>query len=1397
VTPTATSTPVNLQTLTLAPDPITPGVGKAVTVTITIGDVAPGDGLLVSLSGIDPKIATAPSSVTIPAGSNIASFNVTGVAVGNTSVTATATGHTQGSATINVRQNQILLPPSVLVAPGASVQFPVTLSDPAPTGGLTVSLSTFNSSTGTVTSQVVIPEGQKSSTATATGIATDKNNNITAAAPNFTGTSTVLQVETITASFGNPNSTATNFVIPMNATWVTRTVVLSDSAPPGGITVNLAFDSSIASTTPTSVVVPAGQLASAPFTINGLQQSSTTTRLTASATGISSGAQQFTVGPPPAISGLNGTTPLTVASGMEQTNVFVQLNTAAPPGGLVVNFVSSSTGQVPLPAPITIQAGVSSGNFTVKGSQLTATAPASVTASASTGSLAWQPTSLNVTVVKPVMRLFDSSNGTLLATRTVGAAVENIGTQFCVSVGNCPDVLSAPQTVTFSISSDTTGGETVIPASVTVPAGDLQTNQVQQVQLSSPIGAGSYTVNATSNGFATDPPSVTTTVVGPKILSVNGGSALTVATGMQANTVGVGLDTPAPTGGLKVILTATTGDAQVLSSCPDGTPSCTLVTAGQQSASFVLGGVNVTSPSAPVTLTASATSNGVVWQSASVQVTVVKPVMRLFDSSNGTLLATRTVGAAVENIGAQFCVSVGSCPDVLSAAQTVTFSISSDTTGGETVTPASVTVPAGDLQTNQVQQVQLSSPIGAGSYTVNATSNGFATDPPPVTTTVIGPKILFVNGGSALTVATGMQTNFVGVSLDTPAPTGGLKVILTTTTGEAQVLSSCPDGTPSCMLVTAGQQSANFALGGVSVTSPSAPVTLTASATSNGVVWQSASVQVTVVKPVMRLFDSSNGTLLATRTVGAAVENIGAQFCVSVGNCPDVLSAAQTVTFSISGDTTGGETVTPASVTVPAGDLQTNQVQQVQLSSPIGAGSYTVNATSNGFATDPPSVTTTVVQPAITFLNGGSAVTVATGMQTNTVSISLDTPAPANGLTVNLASTDGTVATVDPTAVIAQGQQSGVFTLKGTNPGTTQITASAPGWKSPANLNVTVANPVLFLFDPSNGVVLTTRTIGAVPENVGARFCLAQGNCPDVLSTAQTVTFSISNDTTGGVTVAPLTVTVPAGDLQSTQVQSVVVSSPTSTGAYTLNATATGPAGDAAPVTTTVNRPSITSLNGTSALTVGTGMQRNSVSISLDTPAPQGGLKVTFSSTGGQAQVLSSCPDGTPSCTLITAGQFSGNFNVGGISVTSPGQPVTISAAATSNGVVWQTATATLQVTVIKPGLFLFDPSNGTVLTTRTVGAAVENIGARFCQTQNNCPDLLSTAQTVTFSISSDTTGGETVSPTTVTVPSGDVQTTQVQQVQLSSPKQAGSYTVNATDTGFVPDAPSVTTTVH
>jgi hypothetical protein len=194
---------VTLQALALAPNPIAVGVGQSVRVTITIGDIAPEEegeeGLLVTLSGVDPKIASAPASVTISDDTNTVTFSVTGVAVGNTSITATAPGHVQDSVPINVGQNQDVLPPSALfprggsvqppsalVAPGGSgqfpatlsgpappgslIQFPFTLSDSAPPGGVTVTLWTVHPDPGTVDTPLTMPGGATRALATVGGI---------------------------------------------------------------------------------------------------------------------------------------------------------------------------------------------------------------------------------------------------------------------------------------------------------------------------------------------------------------------------------------------------------------------------------------------------------------------------------------------------------------------------------------------------------------------------------------------------------------------------------------------------------------------------------------------------------------------------------------------------------------------------------------------------------------------------------------------------------------------------------------------------------------------------------------------------------------------------------------------------------------------------------------------------------------------------------------------------------------------------------------------------------------------------------------------------------------------------------------------------------------------------
>jgi hypothetical protein len=205
----------------------------------------------------------------------------------------------------------------------------------------------------------------------------------------------------------------------------------------------------------------------------------------------------------------------------------------------------------------------------------------------------------------------------------------------------------------------------------------------------------------------------------------------------------------------------------------------------------------------------------------------------------------------------------------------------------------------------------------------------------------------------------GMQNNNVSIFLDTPEPSQqtplgtGLEITFTSSNGD-QV------GAPAPVLIAAGRTSATVSVAGSLLTTPGSPVTITASATyNNGVVWKSATLQVNVVQPVLPLFDANFNPVQTSRTVGRPVANLLAQLCVTSNDCSDVLTNQQTVLFSISGDTTGGETVTPTSAPIPAGDFATNQIQPpiaITLSSPKGTGSYTLN----GFATDPPPVNVTV-----------------------------------------------------------------------------------------------------------------------------------------------------------------------------------------------------------------------------------------------------------------------------------------------------------------------------------------------------------------------------------------------------------------------------------------------------
>ncbi len=146
----------------------TPVGGTSVTATLTLGAAAPVGGWVIALSSSNAN-AKVPAKITVPAGSVTATFPVTTSPVtAATAVTITATqpGNT-AKATCNIEPPVISgfsLSPSTLVG-GASSTATISIDGTAPTGGITITLSS-NSTHATLPKTVTIAAGQKSAQVT-------------------------------------------------------------------------------------------------------------------------------------------------------------------------------------------------------------------------------------------------------------------------------------------------------------------------------------------------------------------------------------------------------------------------------------------------------------------------------------------------------------------------------------------------------------------------------------------------------------------------------------------------------------------------------------------------------------------------------------------------------------------------------------------------------------------------------------------------------------------------------------------------------------------------------------------------------------------------------------------------------------------------------------------------------------------------------------------------------------------------------------------------------------------------------------------------------------------------------------------------------------------------------
>lgn len=247
--------PAILGTVSLSPSQVKAGAGS--TGTVSLDWTAPSGGTVVSLTSSN-KAATVPATVTIPAGSTSATFDIATVGVASTTtVTISAkAGTVTKTATLTVDPSTPILASQTLssstVKGDDTLTGTVTLDVPALAGGATVTLTSDNAA-ASVPSTVVVPEGKTTATYVieTNPVVADTNVTITAKVGTSTKASTLKVTAPQLVLLASSASRITG------GTASTALVSLDGPAGKGGITVTLTSSDPNA-TVPVSIIIPEG-----------------------------------------------------------------------------------------------------------------------------------------------------------------------------------------------------------------------------------------------------------------------------------------------------------------------------------------------------------------------------------------------------------------------------------------------------------------------------------------------------------------------------------------------------------------------------------------------------------------------------------------------------------------------------------------------------------------------------------------------------------------------------------------------------------------------------------------------------------------------------------------------------------------------------------------------------------------------------------------------------------------------------------------------------------------------------------------------------------------------------------------------------------------------------------
>ena len=686
--------------------------------TLNLSAPAPA-GLVVNLGSSNATVATVPATVSFGTGTTGVSVLVKGVAAGSVTITASAPNIASATASVTVTQpaaGGIRLPGNVTLAPGDTVNFPITLGTAAPAGGVFITLASSDPSIAIAwPSNLLIPEGVTSTPRTVTTVSGISAGLATITASAFGYPTASAQVQVTRGGTGAMTMSFSPVSLTINGT-ATQNLTLNLSAPAlAALVVNLRSSNAAVASAPATVSFATG-MTSVAVPVTGVAAGSVT--ITASAPNIASATASVTV-TQPAAGGIRLPGNVTLAPG-DTVNFPITLGTAAPAGGVFITLASSDPsiaiawpsnllipeGVTSTPRTVTTVSGISAGLATITASAFgypTASAQVQVTRGG-TGAMTMSFSPVSLTI-----------NGTATQNLTLNLSAPALAALVVNLRSSNAAVASAPATVSFA-----TG-----MTSVAVPV--------------TGVAAGSVTITASAPNVASATASVTVTqpAAGAILLPASATVGLNQSLALQ-----VTLPAPAPAGGVTVSLASSdTATATVTPSVFVAARS-TFSTTPPQVNGIKLGSATIT-----------ASALGFTPGSTQIQV-----------NANG--------GSCYFSPGFGLTIIAGSTQDLTlnlmpPPASGLTVSLSSSNTSVATV-PATVTY----LGNSGGVPVPVTG-VAAGSATITATTSSFGTATSTVTVTSLnGASVIWYGACWATLTLYGYTGNFQGIdfALSTPVP---------------------------------------------------------------------------------------------------------------------------------------------------------------------------------------------------------------------------------------------------------------------------------------------------------------------------------------------------------------------------------------------------------------------------------------------------------------------------------------------------------------------------------------------------------------------------------------------------------------------------------------------------